>query len=101
MERYQVHLYDKRSFFIVLKLALLAEDPKDRVLTPDWDHFHILFEQMLHRIPSFGDARLDKLSAGPEAFSPDCKWIVGETPEIRNYFVAAGMKTVSIFIEII
>jgi pyruvate dehydrogenase phosphatase regulatory subunit len=32
----------------------------------------------------------------PEAFSPDCKWILGESPEIQNYFVVAGMKTVGI-----
>lgn len=50
---------------------------------------------MLYRIPSLGNAILEKLCNGPEAFSPDCKWIVGEAPEIRNYYIAAGMKTVS------
>lgn len=49
---------------------------------------------MLHRIPSLGNAVLEKLCNGPEAFSPDCKWIMGEAPEIRNYYIAAGMKTV-------
>ncbi|CAH1984235.1 unnamed protein product [Acanthoscelides obtectus] len=53
-------------------------------------------EQLLHRVPSLGNAVLDRLCNGPEAFSPDCKWIVGETPEIRNYLVAAGMKTIGI-----
>ena len=51
---------------------------------------------MLHRIPTLQNATLEMLCNGPEAFSPDCKWIVGESPEIRNYFVAAGMKTVII-----
>lgn len=49
---------------------------------------------MLHRMPSLGDAVLERLCNGPEAFSPDCKWIVGEAPEIQNYYIAAGMKTV-------
>ncbi|XP_076762368.1 pyruvate dehydrogenase phosphatase regulatory subunit, mitochondrial isoform X2 [Xylocopa sonorina] len=70
--------------------------PEERFLPEDWDHFHILLEQMLYRIPSLGNAILERLCNGPEAFSPDCKWIVGEAPEIRNYYIAAGMKTVGI-----
>ncbi|KOC63890.1 Pyruvate dehydrogenase phosphatase regulatory subunit, mitochondrial [Habropoda laboriosa] len=72
----------------------IPEGTEERFLPEDWDHFHILLEQMLYRIPSLGNAILEKLCNGPEAFSPDCKWIVGEAPEIRNYYVAAGMKTV-------
>ncbi|KAE8737552.1 hypothetical protein FOCC_FOCC016988 [Frankliniella occidentalis] len=67
-----------------------------RKLPEDWDHFHVLLEQMLHRVPTLGSTALDRLVNGPEAFSPDCKWILGEAPEIENYFVAAGMKTVGI-----
>ncbi|CAL7940335.1 unnamed protein product [Xylocopa violacea] len=70
--------------------------PEERFLPEDWDHFHILLEQMLYRIPSLGNAILERLCNGPEAFSPDCKWIVGEASEIRNYYIAAGMKTVGI-----
>ncbi|XP_044734678.1 pyruvate dehydrogenase phosphatase regulatory subunit, mitochondrial isoform X2 [Chrysoperla carnea] len=68
----------------------------DRYLPEDWDHFHILLEQLLKRIPLLGNAVLERLCNGAEAFSPDCKWIVGESPEIRNYLVAAGMKAVGI-----
>ncbi|XP_066152391.1 pyruvate dehydrogenase phosphatase regulatory subunit, mitochondrial isoform X1 [Euwallacea fornicatus] len=74
----------------------IPASPKERLLPEDWDHFHVLLEQLLHRVPSLGNAVLDRLCNGPEAFSPDCKWIVGEAPEIRNYLVAAGMKTVGI-----
>lgn len=69
---------------------------KERSLPEDWDHFHILLEQLLHRVPSLGAATLDRLCNGPEAFSPDCKWIVGEAPEIKNYMIASGMKTVGV-----
>ncbi|XP_066995066.1 pyruvate dehydrogenase phosphatase regulatory subunit, mitochondrial isoform X2 [Anabrus simplex] len=74
----------------------IPESSEDRLLPEDWDHFHVLLEQMLHRIPSLGDAVLERLCNGPEAFSPDCKWIVGQAPEIENYYVAAGMKTIGI-----
>ncbi|XP_075230059.1 pyruvate dehydrogenase phosphatase regulatory subunit, mitochondrial [Lycorma delicatula] len=74
----------------------IPRTPVERVLPEDWDHFHVLLEQLLLRVPSLGDAILNKLTNGPEAFSPDCKWILGEAPEIQNYYVAAGMKTVGI-----
>ncbi|XP_076169845.1 pyruvate dehydrogenase phosphatase regulatory subunit, mitochondrial [Ptiloglossa arizonensis] len=74
----------------------IPESTDEKFLPEDWDHFHILLEQMLHRIPNLGNAILERLCNGPEAFSPDCKWIVGEAPEIRNYYIAAGMKTVGI-----
>ncbi|XP_043248408.1 pyruvate dehydrogenase phosphatase regulatory subunit, mitochondrial [Colletes gigas] len=76
--------------------GIIPECTDERFLPEDWDHFHILLEQMLHRIPDLGNAILERLCNGPEAFSPDCKWIVGEAPEIRNYYIAAGMKTVGI-----
>ncbi|XP_059488036.1 pyruvate dehydrogenase phosphatase regulatory subunit, mitochondrial [Neocloeon triangulifer] len=65
-------------------------------LIPDWDHFHVLLEQMLHRIPSLSDVVVERLCNGPEAFSPDGKWILGEAPEVKNYYVAAGANTVGL-----
>ncbi|CAL1294307.1 unnamed protein product [Larinioides sclopetarius] len=51
-----------------------------------------LLEQMLFRIPSLSKVEVHSLSNGPESFSPDCKLLLGEAPEVRNYFVATGMK---------
>lgn len=48
----------------------------------DWDHFHVLLQQLLKRVPTLSQAILHKLCNGLEAFSPDCKWIVGEAPEV-------------------
>ena len=41
-------------------------------------------------------AVLERLTNGPEAFSPDGNWILGKAPEIRNYFVAAAMRSIGI-----
>ncbi|XP_055373597.1 pyruvate dehydrogenase phosphatase regulatory subunit, mitochondrial [Condylostylus longicornis] len=68
----------------------------DRELPPDWDHFYELLEEILKRMPCLEDVVIDRLTNGPEAFSPDCKWIVGESPEIKNYFISAGMKTIGV-----
>ncbi|XP_028166816.1 pyruvate dehydrogenase phosphatase regulatory subunit, mitochondrial isoform X4 [Ostrinia furnacalis] len=67
-----------------------------RCVPEDWDHFHVLLQQLLKRVPGMSQAVLHRLCNGLEAFSPDCKWIVGEAPEMFNYHIAAGMKTVGI-----
>ncbi|CAG9781689.1 unnamed protein product [Diatraea saccharalis] len=67
-----------------------------RCVPEDWDQFHVLLQQLLKRVPALSQASLHKLCNGLEAFSPDCKWIVGEAPEMFKYHVAAGMKTVGI-----
>ncbi|XP_059055384.1 pyruvate dehydrogenase phosphatase regulatory subunit, mitochondrial isoform X4 [Achroia grisella] len=69
---------------------------EQRRVAEDWDQFHVLLQELLKRVPALNQAVLHKLCNGLEAFSPDCKWIVGETPEMSNYHVAAGMKTVGI-----
>ena len=74
--------------------GIVPQSHCEREMPPDWDHFHSMIDQLVHRVPQFKDAIVGRLSNGPEAFSPDCKWIVGESPEIQNYYVSAGMKTI-------
>jgi len=77
------------------KPAYMAEDlPNQRTeLDADWDHFNILLQNLLHRVPAMKDAKLERLTNGAEAFSPDGQWILGRAPEVENYFVAAGMRS--------
>lgn len=42
----------------------------------------MLLEQLLHRVPSLANASLDSLVNIAETFTPDCKWIVGQAPEV-------------------
>ncbi|XP_040572212.1 pyruvate dehydrogenase phosphatase regulatory subunit, mitochondrial [Lepeophtheirus salmonis] len=72
------------------------ESNATRELPVDWDHFHTLLENLLHRIPSMGEAHLEKLINEPEAFSPDGEWIIGQAPEIKNYFVVGGMTSAGV-----
>lgn len=70
----------------------LPDSPKKRyTIKPDYDQFAELLEEILHRVPAFKDADLVRLANLPEIFSPDGRWILGESPEIQNYYVAAGM----------
>jgi len=68
-----------------VSLILVTDTSAGRKLLADWDHFHVLLEQLLHRVPSLANASLDSLVNIAETFTPDCKWIVGQAPEVYIY----------------
>lgn len=67
-----------------------------QLLEEDWDHFEILMESALHRVPVLQQTGIKKFYNGPESFTPDNQFILGEAPEVRNFFVAAGFNSVGI-----
>lgn len=67
-----------------------------QLLDEDWDHFQILMDNALLRIPVLEQTGLKKLYNGPESFTPDNQFILGEAPECADYFVAAGFNSVGI-----
>ena len=67
-----------------------------QLLEEDWDHFQILMDNALLRIPVLEETGLKKLYNGPESFTPDNQFILGEAPEVTNFFVAAGFNSVGI-----
>jgi len=74
----------------------LPADFAFKLLAEDWDQFAILMENALHRVPSLGETGIKKFYNGPESFTPDNQFILGEAPELRNFFVAAGFNSVGI-----
>lgn len=64
-----------------------------QLLPEDWDQFHVLLEGILNRMPQLNDAQIRQLTNGPESFTPDQNWILGESAEVYNYYVAAGMHS--------
>ena len=67
-----------------------------QLLEEDWEHFEILMENALLRIPDLEHAGLKKLYNGPESFTPDNQFILGEAPECANFFVGSGFNSVGI-----
>jgi 4-methylaminobutanoate oxidase (formaldehyde-forming) len=65
-------------------------------ITPDWDRIGPYLEKAMARVPVSETTGVRKLFCGPESFTPDLAPVVGETPELRNYFVAAGLNSVGI-----
>ena len=65
-------------------------------IPPDWDRMGPYVERAMERVPISKDAGVRKFFCGPESFTPDLLPIVGEAPELKNYFVAAGMNSIGI-----
>ena len=65
-------------------------------LPEDWDHIGPIFEAACHRMPSLADAGLQLFFNGPEAFTPDGTFYLGEAPEVDRCFVASGFNSVGI-----
>ena len=59
-------------------------------LPEDWDKFEILMKNAIQRVPALETAPVRLLMNGPESFTPDNYFILGEAPEVRRYYVGAG-----------
>ncbi|MCI0745794.1 MAG: FAD-dependent oxidoreductase [Verrucomicrobia subdivision 3 bacterium] len=66
------------------------------LLPPDWEKFAEPLRHGKHRIPSLETCQFAKFVNGPESFTPDNNFILGEAPELKNLFVAAGFNSVGI-----
>ncbi len=66
------------------------------LLPDDWDQFEILMENGLIRVPALEHAEVRQFINGPESFTPDSHFILGEAPELRHFFVAAGFNSMGI-----
>ena len=64
-------------------------DFNGKLLPPDWPRFAPIMEGAVRRVPAIADAEVTRLINGPEAFTPDNEFILGESA-VRGFFVAAG-----------
>jgi 4-methylaminobutanoate oxidase (formaldehyde-forming) len=67
-----------------------------QLLQPDFDHFTPTMELALGRVPALQTAGVKQLINGPESFTPDGNFILGEAPELRGFFVGAGFNAFGI-----
>lgn len=65
-------------------------------IPPDWERMAPYLERAMSRVPVTQTAGLKKFFCGPESFTPDLRPVVGESPEVKNYFVAAGLNSIGI-----
>lgn len=74
----------------------IPEDFSFDELPEDFDHLEPYLEAAMHRLPIMEKTGLQVFFNGPESFTPDDRYQLGEAPELKNYFVAAGFNSVGI-----
>ncbi len=77
-------------------MAGIPDDFEFRLLPDDWDQFEILMENALVRVPDLEKAEVKKFYNGPESFTPDNNFLLGEAPELKNFYVGAGFNSMGI-----
>jgi len=65
-------------------------------LPADLAHIEPLFAAAMHRVPALESAGVQVFFNGPESFTPDDRYLLGETPELRGLYVAAGFNSIGI-----
>ena len=72
----------------------IPEDFSFGTLPEDWDHLGPYIERMAERLPVLKDIGIRLFFNGPESFTPDDRYILGEAPGLSGYFVGAGFNSV-------
>ena len=74
----------------------ISEDFCFDQLPEDMEHFEPILEMGVNRLPMLGSAGIHTFFCGPESFTPDDRYYLGEAPELSGYWVAAGYNSVGI-----
>jgi 4-methylaminobutanoate oxidase (formaldehyde-forming) len=71
------------------RVEAIPPDFNGRLLEEDWDRFEEITENSKRRVPAMNEIKVTKLINGPEAFTPDNEFCLGES-EVTGFFVCAG-----------
>ena len=74
----------------------IPEDFSFDSLPDDFDHFEPVLEKAIHRVPALESAGIQLFFCGPESFTPDVRYCIGETPEVKRLFAACGLNSIGI-----
>ena len=81
---------DKRA------VTVIPDDFEFGMLPDDWDQFQILMDNALIRVPALEKTGIKTFMNGPESFTPDLNYILGEAPQLKGFFVGAGFNSMGI-----
>ncbi|HUY83982.1 MAG TPA: FAD-dependent oxidoreductase [Steroidobacteraceae bacterium] len=74
----------------------IPEDFEFGEIAGDFSHFEPVLVDAMRRIPALEKAGLQKFFCGPESFTPDVRYHLGESPELARCYVAAGMNSIGL-----
>ena len=75
---------------------IIPDDFEFGMLPDDWDQFQILMDNALIRVPALEKTGIKTFMNGPESFTPDLNYILGEAPTLKGFFVGAGFNSMGI-----
>ena len=79
-----------------ISLEDLPDDFSFGLLKEDWEHMEPILTNAIHRIPGLENTGIKMLINGPESFTPDDHFLLGESPELRGFYLGCGMCSVGI-----
>jgi glycine cleavage system aminomethyltransferase T/glycine/D-amino acid oxidase-like deaminating enzyme len=74
----------------------ISEDFCFDEIAGSFEHFEPLLLDAMKRVPALEQAGIQKFFCGPESFTPDVRYHIGESPELKGCFVAAGLNSIGL-----
>ena len=91
-----VGIFEGKSIAAFAKTHKVPKDFSFGEFPENLDHFEPYLEASFKRVPLLENAGIRKFLAGPESFTPDTNTLLGEVPEVKNFFVCCGFNSIGI-----
>ena len=91
-----VGIFEPNAKPAFINTKLVPNDFSFGELPEDFEHFEPYLKHAIKRIPTLEKAGIRKFFCGPESFTPDGNYLLGETPELKNFFVCCGFNSIGI-----
>jgi 4-methylaminobutanoate oxidase (formaldehyde-forming) len=91
-----VGIFEGKSIPAFDKTNKVPEDFSFGEFQENFEHFEPYLNAALKRFPILETAGIRKFFSGPESFTPDTNSLLGEVPEIKNFFVCCGLNSIGI-----
>ncbi len=91
-----VGIFEGNSIPAWNKTNKVPEDFSFGEFQENFEHFEPYLKSAIKRFPILETAGIRKFFSGPESFTPDTNTLLGEVPEIKNFFVCCGLNSIGI-----
>ena len=91
-----VGIFEPNAKPAFMNTKLVPNDFSFGELPEDFEHFEPYLMHAIKRIPALEQAGIRKFFCGPESFTPDTNYLLGETPEVKNFFVCCGFNSIGL-----
>ncbi len=94
--KFLVGIFEPNAKPAFVNTKKVPEDFSFAELPEDFDHFEPYLMHAIKRIPELETVGIRKFFNGPESFTPDTNYLLGETPEVENFYVCCGFNSIGI-----